>query len=69
VIQAVVVFYESRIQELNFRIKELEDQISKNSRNSSKPPSSDEFDKPAPKAGARRLAVKQAGKRAMTGLT
>jgi len=53
VIEAIVVFYEhhyeSKIQQLEARIKELEDQLSKNSRNSSKPPSTDEFDKPAPK--------------------
>jgi len=60
--------YKSKIQELEARIKELEDQISKNSRNSSKPPSSDEFDKLPPKASAKRLAARLAGKRATRGL-
>ena len=38
------------IDELNQRIKELTEQLSMNSRNSSKPPSTDEFNKPAPKS-------------------
>ena len=46
VVQAIALIYESKIQKLEARIKELEDQISKNSRNSSKPPSSDSFFKP-----------------------
>ena len=48
---------ESRVEELEaivlkqeIRIKELEDQLAKNSRNSSKPPSTDGFHKPAPKS-------------------
>ncbi len=58
VIEAIAAFfehhYESKIQNLESRIKELEDQLSKNSRNSNKPPSTDEFDKPAPMQAARR---------------
>ncbi|MCL2426691.1 MAG: IS66 family transposase [Oscillospiraceae bacterium] len=38
------------IDELNQRIKELSEQLGMNSRNSSKPPSSDEFNKPSPKS-------------------
>jgi transposase len=38
------------IAELNQRIKELTEQLGMNSRNSSKPPSSDEFNKPTPKS-------------------
>lgn len=45
-VQAIALVYESKIQKLEARIKELEDQISKNSRNSSKPPSTDSFFKP-----------------------
>ncbi len=40
VVQAIAMLYESKIQKLEARIKALEDQISKNSRNSSKPPKS-----------------------------
>lgn len=40
----------ARVIELEERIKTLEDQMAKNSRNSSKPPSSDEFHKPKPKS-------------------
>lgn len=50
VVQALVLYYELEHEQLKARIKELEDQISKNSRNSSKPPSSDAFAKRAPKS-------------------
>ena len=67
VIQAVVVFYESQVQELKSRIKELEDQISKNSRNSSKPPSTDEFDKPSPKSLREKTGRKAGGQKGHKG--
>ena len=50
VVNVIVLYYESRTVQLEARIKELEDQISKNSQNSSKPPSSDGYQKPAPKS-------------------
>ena len=40
----------STVRELNQTIQELKEQINKNSRNSSKPPSSDGFKKPVPKS-------------------
>ena len=60
VFEAIVVYYESKVQQLETRVKELEDQLSKNSRNSSKPPSTDEFDKPSPKS-LRKRSGRQAG--------
>ena len=70
VVEAIVVYYESKVQQLETRVKELEDQLSKNSRNSSKPPSTDEFDKPSPKSLRKRGAAgKQADKKATTGQT
>jgi len=71
VVQAIVAFYEhhyeSKLQKLEARIKELEDQISKNSRNSSKPPSSDEFDKPAPKSRRQKTGRKAGGQKGHKG--
>ena len=71
VIEAIVVFYEhhyeSKIQQLEARIKELEDQLSKNSRNSSKPPSTDEFDKPAPKSLRKKTGRKAGGQKGHEG--
>jgi transposase len=44
-VQTLIVEYSARIAELEERVKSLEDQINKNSRNSSKPPSTDTFRK------------------------
>lgn len=43
------------------RIKELEDRLSKNSRNSSKPPSSDGYTKPSPKSRRKKTGRKPGG--------
>ncbi|MCB0843138.1 MAG: IS66 family transposase [Bacteroidetes bacterium] len=59
VVRPIFLFYEGKIEKLEAQIKELQDQISKNSRNSSKPPSTDEF-KPSPKS-QRKKSVRQAG--------
>jgi transposase len=47
---AITSFFEEKVSVLEARVKELEDQLSKNSKNSSKPPSTDGFDKPSPKS-------------------
>ncbi len=48
--EAVVVLIERTIGQLTIRVQALEDQTAKNSRNSSKPPSSDGLKKPAPRS-------------------
>lgn len=51
--EAVMVLFEVHakiIRDLEARIQALEDQVAKNSQNSSKPPSSDGLNKPAPKS-------------------
>ena len=50
----------STVRELNQTIQELKEQLNKNSQNSSKPPSSDGFKKPAPKS-LRKPSGKKAG--------
>lgn len=55
---AVVNEQEESLQRLQERIHLLEDQLAKNSRNSGKPPSSDGYQKPAPKTCASAMAGK-----------
>ena len=62
VVQAIALIYESKIQKLEARVKELEDQISKNSKNSSKPPSTDNFFKP-PKSQRKKQVKNKAVKK------
>ncbi len=51
----------ARITGLKKEIEALKDKLAKNSRNSSKPPSSDGYGKPKPKASAKRVGVKVEG--------
>lgn len=66
VVEAIAMIYEShyesKINALEKRVKELEDQISKDSNNSSKPPSSNEFNK-KPKSVRGKSGLKQVDKR------
>ena len=41
---------EQRVEDFEAQVRQLQDQLAKNSRNSSKPPSTDGFQKPAPKS-------------------
>ena len=42
--------WEQRVEDFEAQVRQLQDQLAKNSRNSSKPPSTDGFQKPAPKS-------------------
>jgi transposase len=68
VVKAIAMIYEAKIQKLEARIKELEDQISKNSKNSSKPPSTDSFFKP-PKSLRKQSGKSQGGQKGHQGDT
>lgn len=56
-------------QVLEARVQALEDQIAKNSRNSGKPPSSDGYDRPAPKSLRKRHHKKSGGQAGHVGYT
>src|SRR5215207_3230843 len=56
-------------QVLEARVQALEDQIAKNSRNSGKPPSSDGYDRPAPKSLRKRRRKKSGGQAGHIGYT
>ena len=53
----------SKLAKAEARIAELEEQLHKNSHNSSKPPSSDGYEKPAPKSLRKKSGKKAGGQR------
>jgi len=58
---AIVVLMQRTFLALVERIEKLEDQLAKNSSNSGKPPSSDGYEKPAPKSRRKRSGKKSGG--------
>jgi transposase len=66
---SLVASQAAEIERLKTRIAELEARLGSNSQNSSKPPSSDVFDKPAPKSLRRRSGRKPGGQPGREGRT
>lgn len=72
----IIAYFEQRLKEQDVviksqasRIKELEDQLCKNSSNSSKPPSSDGLAKPSPKSTRKKSDKKAGGQKGHKGTT
>ncbi len=65
----VLMMMDARIHALEERVQSLENQLAKNSRNSSKPPASDGFKKPAPKSLRKKGKRKSGGQPGHTGHT
>lgn len=65
--EAVLKLFQDTFVVLAERIQKLEDQLAKNSRNSGKPPSSDGFDKPAPRSLRKRRRRKSGGQKGHEG--
>ena len=65
--EAVLKLFQDAFSVLAERIRKLEDQLAKNSQNSGKPPSSDGFDKPAPRSLRKRSRRKSGGQKGHIG--
>lgn len=68
-VEAVVVLFQKTFLDLTERIQKLEDRLVKNSGNSGKPPSSEGYEKPAPKSRRRRSGKKSGGQKGHPGHT
>jgi transposase len=67
--EVVIALFHNTLEQLANRIQALEDQIVKNSRNSGKPPSSDGYNRPAPKSLRKRHGKKSGGQVGHVGYT
>ncbi|MCX6083095.1 MAG: IS66 family transposase [Chloroflexi bacterium] len=67
--EAVLALFHRTIGQLAARLQVLEDRVSKNSKNSGKPPSSDGLNKPAPKSQRKRHGRKTGGQPGHEGQT
>ena len=65
--EAVLKLFQDTFVALAERIQKLEDQLSKNSRNSGKPPSSDGYDKPTPRSLRKRSRKRSGGQKGHAG--
>lgn len=67
--EAIITLFHQTVGHLASRVQALEDQVSKNSRNSGKPPSSDGLSRPAPKSLRKRHGRKTGGQPGHEGST
>jgi transposase len=67
--EVVIALFHRTVGQLAARVQALEDRVSKNSRNSGKPPSSDGLSKPAPKSLRKRHGKKAGGQPGHEGST
>ncbi len=67
--EAVITLFHRTVGQIAARVQALEDRVSKNSRNSGKPPSSDGLSKPAPKSLRKRHGKKTGGQPGHEGST
>ena len=63
IVEPVFLMYELRTAHLEAEVKQLKDRLAQKSRNSNKPPSSDVFNKPAPKRLRKKTGRKPGGQK------